>query len=259
MAYSKLHSSLVNSSLWTEPDNVRILFITLLALCDREGYVYGSKPGLERLANIEAGEDAQFDPWEVLLSPDPHSSDRLRNPENEGRRIEEVSGGFRLLNFPYYRGLRNDDDRREQNRTAQARFKAKAKISQDKPRSAKKSHGNPISEAEADAETEAKKDVGANGSHPTLKFPNGLTDSEWLETLVQDSTYSGIDVKREHGKMLNWCRANQKSPTRRRFTNWLNRADQTTETVKPVVEEGYRINSCGQRLKDLSHPRWADE
>src|SRR5207248_5918633 len=106
MAYSKLYSSIVHSSLWTEEDHVRLLFVTLLAIADREGYVYGSRMGLERLANI-ISEDHARNPWEVLMAPDTDSSDLLRNPENEGRRIEEVPGGFRILNFMYYRCLRN--------------------------------------------------------------------------------------------------------------------------------------------------------
>lgn len=116
MAYSKLHSTLVNSSLWTEPDHVRILFITLLALCDKDGCVYGSRGGLERAAMIDLDASEEINPWSVLMSPDPDSCDKMRAPENEGRRIEEIPGGFRLLNFAYYRGLRNDDDRAEQNR-----------------------------------------------------------------------------------------------------------------------------------------------
>lgn len=132
MAYSKLHSSIVNSSLWTAPDSARLLFVTLLAMCDRDGMVYGSKSGFSRLANIDPNE--ADDAWEILMSPDPESSDRMRSPDHEGRRVEEVPGGFCLLNFAYYRGLRNDDDRREQNRVAQAKFKAK--VSQGKPTSA---------------------------------------------------------------------------------------------------------------------------
>jgi hypothetical protein len=153
----------VNSSLWNERDDVRLLFITLLAVCDREGYVYGSRQGLERLANITYSED-ESDPWHVLMSPDPDSSDRLRNPENEGRRIEEVPGGFRLLNFGYYRGLRNDDDRREQNRRAQEKRRGKPKsagVSQGQPASAGVSQDKPISEAEAEAEAEERGTVPA--------------------------------------------------------------------------------------------------
>jgi hypothetical protein len=109
--------------------------MTLLAMCDKDGIVYGSRPGIERIANIDPEEAEEA--WLALLSPDPHSSDKIRAPEHEGRRIAEVSGGFHLLNFEYYRNLRNDDERREQNRQAQARFKAKGKksaeVSQDKP------------------------------------------------------------------------------------------------------------------------------
>lgn len=140
MAYSKLHSSIVNSSLWTETDSARILFITLLAICDRDGVVYGSRVGIDRIANINP-EDSE-EAWNCLMTPDKNSSDKIRAPENQGRRIEEVSGGFKLINFEYYRGLRNDDDRREQNRTAQARFKAK--VSPDKPETAAVSPVKPM-------------------------------------------------------------------------------------------------------------------
>lgn len=120
-------------------------------MCDKDGIVYGSKSGIARIAMIEP--DDIDDAWDTLLDKDPESSDTERAPENEGRRIEKVPGGYKLLNFAYYRGLRNDDDRREQNRQAQARFKAKshgkpksATVSQDKP---PKAH----TEAEAEAET----------------------------------------------------------------------------------------------------------
>lgn len=164
MAYSKLHSSLVHSSLWTEADHVRLLFITLLAMCDKDGYVAGSRPGLERAACIDWDTATERDPWKVLMEPDMYSSDRMRAPENEGRRIEEVPGGFRLLNFEYYRGLRNEDDRREQNRKAQEKYRQNhnkppsAKVSQGKPASAKVSPGKPRkAHTDTDTDTEAEK------------------------------------------------------------------------------------------------------
>jgi hypothetical protein len=163
MSYSKLFSSIVHSSLWTEPDHIRLLFVTLLAIADREGNVWGSRLGLERLANISWDKETDRNPWEALMSPDSDSSDLLRNPENEGRRIEEVPGGFQILNFLYYRALRNDDDRRDQNRLSQRRHRAKksaesrnkpksATVSQDQPNSASVNRCHPISEAEAEAE-----------------------------------------------------------------------------------------------------------
>lgn len=156
MAYSKLFSSIVSSSLWSEPDSTRILFITLLALSDRNGIVYGSKSGLARIACIDP--DDEDEAFANLTNPDPESGDLMRNPENQGRRIERVPEGFRIINFEYYRGLRNEDDRREQNREAQRRFKAK--VSQGKPGSASISPVQPRSahtEAEAEADSEAEK------------------------------------------------------------------------------------------------------
>jgi hypothetical protein len=50
-------------------------------------------------------------------------------------------------------------------------------------------------------------------------------DDEWLELLSKDPTYAGIDVKREFGKMANWCNVKRKRATRQRFINWLNRAE----------------------------------
>jgi hypothetical protein len=158
MAYSKLFSSIVHSSLWTEEDHVRLLFVTLLAIADREGYIYGSRMGLERLANIG---NHDRDPWQVLMEPDGDSSDLMRNPENEGRRIEQVPGGFRILNFLYYRGLRNEDDRRKTNREAKQRERARIKLAQQsasvnqgQPASAKVSQSLPISDADTDTDTD---------------------------------------------------------------------------------------------------------
>jgi hypothetical protein len=61
-------------------------------------------------------------------------------------------------------------------------------------------------------------------SPKVLKAP-AQTDTEWLLSLETDSTYSGINVLGEHGKMVRWCEVNRKSPSRKRFVNWLNRIE----------------------------------
>jgi hypothetical protein len=128
--FAKLYSSLTESSLWCERDDVRILFVTMLALADKNGCVKGSRGGLMRAANIAYNPD-QPDPFDVLMAPDNDSSDLARNPERQGRRIEEIPGGFRLINFCYYRNLRSPEKRRAQLREAQAKFRAKKKGNQD--------------------------------------------------------------------------------------------------------------------------------
>ena len=54
-------------------------------------------------------------------------------------------------------------------------------------------------------------------------------DSDWVTSLKSNSAYQGIDVDRELGRMLSWCDVTKKTPSRRRFVNWLNRVD------KPIV------------------------
>lgn len=51
------------------------------------------------------------------------------------------------------------------------------------------------------------------------------TDAEWLESLKSNPAYRGIDVAREHAKALVWAAENKKQMSRRRFVNWLNRAE----------------------------------
>ena len=121
--YTKLFASILDSSLWSQAAYVCKLFVTMLAMADREGYVFASRVGLIRRAVLT---DVETDTaLAILEAPDPESSDLLRNPENQGRRVEQVSGGWRILNYCYYRELRDEDERREQNRQAQQRYRVK--------------------------------------------------------------------------------------------------------------------------------------
>jgi hypothetical protein len=52
-----------------------------------------------------------------------------------------------------------------------------------------------------------------------------ISDDEWLKSLEDNPVYRGIEVRILYGKMIVWCDNNGKKPTRRRFVNWLNRAE----------------------------------
>lgn len=105
--YAKLASSIVRSTVWREPDHIRILWITILALKDSDGEVFGSVPGLADTARIT--EDQCIEGLNRLMSPDPKS----RTKTSEGRRLEEIQGGWRVVNHDIYRKLANADERRE--------------------------------------------------------------------------------------------------------------------------------------------------
>lgn len=72
-------------------------------------------------------------------------------------------------------------------------------------------------------------------------------DDEWLDLLAKSKTYEGIDVKREYGKMVSWCSVNSKKPSRRRFINWLNRAE------KPINAAYIKANPGGSDRNKGTH------
>lgn len=66
---------------------------------------------------------------------------------------------------------------------------------------------------------------GQNGSAQASPASVKLSDADWIAGLSANPAFDGLDVKREHQKMMAWCDVNRKQPSRRRFINWLNRAD----------------------------------
>lgn len=61
-----------------------------------------------------------------------------------------------------------------------------------------------------------------------------LTDDQWLAEISADPANAGLHVFQEHRKYLLWCKSNAKQATRRRFTNWLIRADRLLEGPKEL-------------------------
>jgi hypothetical protein len=64
-----------------------------------------------------------------------------------------------------------------------------------------------------------------NSPSSSVQKKQSLTDSDWLDCLSASPAYAGIDVKREHAKMVEWCNLKRKQATRNRFLNWLNRVE----------------------------------
>lgn len=107
MSYAKLFSSITESSLWSEPKEVRLLFVTMLAKANSVGFVEASIPGLARVSNLTQQEVETAIP--ILENPDPFS----KNPECDGRRIIKAPGGWMVLNYEDYRNRQSEEERRE--------------------------------------------------------------------------------------------------------------------------------------------------
>lgn len=121
--YTKLWSFIVTSTIWSEPSETRIVWVTMLAITEPGGYVAGSIPGLARLANVSLKECETA--IATLLAPDPYS----RTKDNEGRRIAEADGGWMILNYLKHREAASVERRREltAERTRRYRLKKQGK------------------------------------------------------------------------------------------------------------------------------------
>jgi hypothetical protein len=95
--YAKVFDSLLTSSLWCHEHYVIRIWIAMLARCNQQGVVEGSIPGFASLCRVTREELEHT--LEVLLAPDPDS----RTPDRDGRRLEVVPGGWRILNYKAYR------------------------------------------------------------------------------------------------------------------------------------------------------------
>jgi hypothetical protein len=89
--WTPLFSSIIASSIWGESPVVKIVWVTMLAIKDRNGFVSASVPGLARLAVVPVDECRAA--LKVLESPDKDS----KCPDHEGRRIKTVENGWLIL------------------------------------------------------------------------------------------------------------------------------------------------------------------
>jgi hypothetical protein len=119
-SFTKLVPEIVESSIWNEPPEIRVVWITMLAKKNSDtGYVRGDARTIARLANVPI--DVCERALELFQQPDPTS----HTPDNEGRRIAPADGGWTVLNNDKYveYGMREDQKTiwREQKRLQRAK------------------------------------------------------------------------------------------------------------------------------------------
>lgn len=119
--FTKLFSSLITSSIWSEDDKTRIMWITLLAITDQDGFCNASLPGLAALARMSI-QDAEKC-LKKLESPDETS----RTTDFEGRRIQRIEGGWCVNNYRKYRDKTRAEKRREYLRHKQREHRQRSK------------------------------------------------------------------------------------------------------------------------------------
>ncbi len=198
--YTKLFQSILASTIWNEPNETRLVWITLLAMADKEGVVEASVPGLAVFARVS--DQACRKALKRFMTPDRDS----RSPEFEGRRIEPVSGGWRLLNHGKYRAKMGADERREYNRVKQAEYRRRKQVSLTVNENEQSQH---IAEAKAEADKDQDRPRGGPADPPKVSVlrelalgmctdgslpaaPDHMSDSDLREELKIRAARAGL-------------------------------------------------------------------
>lgn len=189
VSYTKLDSGIVHSTVWEESHPTRIVWITMLALADRHGEVMGSVPGLAHMARVTVEECREA--LTRFLSPDADS----RTKTFSGRRIQEIPGGWFILNHAEHRRRGDIDDRRQKARERQQRHRAKAR---DAFQGTLDPSLAPL-DASVDPVTQ-KRDIGvtgANVSRDVTELPyKQLSSKQSSDTELQDKTTTSARTSR---------------------------------------------------------------
>lgn len=259
-SFTKLFSSIIKSSVWCEPHPTVRVWITMMADCDPNGSVYAAIPGLANLARVTVAEcEAAIS---TFLSPDPYS----RTPDNEGRRIEVIEGGWRLLNYQIYRDKRDDGARRAQNREAQQRHRTRQQVSAEMLTKNDKSQESAQVRSQ---KSDNRKDQ--EQKQERVRSPKGSRlPADWQPS-EEDMQFAlkkrpGLNVKEEADKFRDYwhdvagakgCKVGWAATWR----NWVRRADVSNQpgTGKPLreslSEQSARLNQVHDMQEGQRHER----
>jgi len=176
--YNKLFSKIVDSSIWMEPDHVRLLWMMFIAIMDEDGFV--NLASVKNVAHravmpVDKAEDA----IRILESPDPESS----NPGNEGRRLTRVPGGWIVNNASEYRNIVKREHQKELNRERVRKHRTRNGDVMGCNETVTPSDTDTV--ADTTAETKKKKDIG-------VSKPDGVADQDWIDWLA-------VRKRKKHG------------------------------------------------------------
>lgn len=112
--YAKVFQKMLDSSIWLECDSTRVVWLTLLLSMDSDGFAqFASVDNLARRARVKPSLTARA--VATLEAPDPKST----TPDDDGRRIKRVQGGWIVINCQKYRNISSHGDLRQSRRKSE--------------------------------------------------------------------------------------------------------------------------------------------
>lgn len=212
--YGKIFKSMFEGTMRGKP-NVLLVWTNMLVNSDKDGYVdrtvrvISDETGLP----INAVNEAIIE----LESPDSES----RSQDLEGRRLERIdehrNWGWRIVNYLKYASIKNEEERREQNRLAQSRFRAKnhSLVSNSKQASAESAHVAIAVDIDRtkDVSVSVKKEIYSECVKLTKDEYSKLTEqfgiegtNERIKNLNDYVMSKGAKYKSHYHTILNWER-----------------------------------------------------
>jgi hypothetical protein len=236
--YVKAFQSLLDSSIWAESSDIRVVWMTMLLMANQDGIVLAAAPGIANRARVDVNTCLQA--LQKFQEPDPDS----RTMEHEGRRIERVDGGYLILNYTKYRQLRDENQRRNYMREYMAKRREQERKQLLAPVNTCKQQ---LAQAEADTEAEAKR--------------NGVVPAVAVTTLAQVSA-NGKKRRPEPKPFVYppefeqiWQEYPKKVGKLNAYREWM-KVDPKPD-VAVVVAAIKRLKATGRELKFYKDPeRW---
>ncbi len=121
--YTKLFSSILESTVWLQSPQTKVVWITMLVMVDRNGEVQASIPGLAKRSGVSVKDCEKA--LAIFMAPDAYS----RTATHEGRRVTAVTGGWRILNYMAYRNRLDREIQRDKAAARQRKSRANRSIS----------------------------------------------------------------------------------------------------------------------------------
>ncbi len=242
--YTKLFGSILASTIWGESKETKVLWITMLAMADQYGEVQSSVPGLATLARLTLEETEEA--LETLSAPDPYS----RTKDFDGRRIQEIDGGWLLLNHGKYREKMDAEDVRIKNRERQRLWRERNRLSQT------------VTESNANNDTRSRPEAEAEANTSTSTSTRTIPDLE-----AETGTGAGTGVLKS-GAGKNWGKSVFKNLTSEDLSvaevldDWLLFATDSKRAESPILigEGGWNertrllVHSAAERAIDVGRP-----
>ena len=145
----KIYGTILDSSIWSAEYPTRLVWLSLLAMADKNGQVQASTDGIARRANVSLDECEKA--IKTLRSPDRRSKNKLY----DGRRIRKIENGWLVLNYKRYRDMRTDSQVAEAEKKQRYRDRKRAGLVGGHGGQSTASTG----EGEAKADAEGEKEV----------------------------------------------------------------------------------------------------